>query len=329
MKQFFLLVSLFFFTLQIQAQQAKKYVLLEHFTNTRCGICASKNPAFFNTINQYQDIHHIAYHPRVPYPACELYQHNTAENTLRADYYNIFGTPKVFLNGVATGPGPLITTTALDNELMATSPIGIGVSETLDETREVTVDIKTFGTAPTGNLKLYVAILEKELDYNAPNGESVHHDVFRKFLADGTAFTPAADGETVTETYTYTLDAEWEASEIYVMAYLQDDDTKAIINSGNRFDEALPTSNKELSEANFGLDLSPNPASNQLFINLENTKQEVTQLRLQDVAGRQVWSEQSKAESLQVNVQNMPNGVYFLSIQRGNTQIVEKVLVQH
>ncbi|MEL6636000.1 MAG: Omp28-related outer membrane protein [Bacteroidota bacterium] len=313
----------------LDAQGVKRYVLLEHFTNTRCVICSSRNPPFFAILDQYPDVHHIAYHPPVPYPNCLIYESNPTENADRANYYDIFGTPRVFLNGTATGPGALITTQALDATLSDTSPLGIVVSETEGNDREVNVDIQTYGQAPGGDLKLYVAILEKRYNYNAPNGESVHHNVFRQFLANGVDFSPAADGEGVQLSYNYTLDPSWTAEEIYVMAYVQDDATREIINSGNRFDEGITTSTQDSKGQTLDWSASPNPANNEIFINLDNAQGENTVLRLQDAVGRQVWFEQSRALRYNLPVEDFPSGVYFLRLERGAQSKVIKLVIQH
>jgi hypothetical protein len=66
--------------------QAKRYALVEHFTNTLCSTCASTNPSFFTT-NQVEtnpDLHHISYHWQVPYVNCVYYQANPLPQSERA-----------------------------------------------------------------------------------------------------------------------------------------------------------------------------------------------------------------------------------------------------
>lgn len=318
-----------FIASSIDAQEVKRYLTFEHFTNTVCGICASKNPAFFTKIEQYpDDIHHIAYHPPVPYTTCALYQHNPSENAGRADYYDIFGTPRVFLYGSPTG-SQLVTDQQLSDALNKTSPIGIAVTETLSGTREVSVSVKSFGTVPSGNYKLYVAIAEKIVDYSSPNGETQHHNVFRKFLANGTDLTPAANGDAVNSTYSYSIDSDWQADQIYVLAYLQNNDTDEVLNSGTRFDEALPTSSKDLEKANFQVQVSPNPASDQILIDLGNTRIEAdATIQLMDVNGHSLWSSSTVAATQTLDVKSFPAGLYLLSVRNGQTQSVEKVLLR-
>jgi thiol-disulfide isomerase/thioredoxin len=78
----------------------QKFVLIEHFSNTWCPICAGRNPDFYALVQKYsKNIHQISIHPPYPYSGCPLYQYNKAENQERANYYNIQGTPALVLNG--------------------------------------------------------------------------------------------------------------------------------------------------------------------------------------------------------------------------------------
>jgi hypothetical protein len=52
---------------------------------------------------------------------------------------------------------------------------------------------------------------------------------------DGLAFTPVT-GEEAVFNLPYSLDTAWNASEIYVLAWVQDMNTKQVYNSGTRFD---------------------------------------------------------------------------------------------
>jgi len=76
--------------------QVQKNVVVEHFTNTRCGICASRNPGFFTNLNNNPDVIHLAIHPSSPYSSCVFNQHNSVDNDDRTNYYGIYGgTPRL------------------------------------------------------------------------------------------------------------------------------------------------------------------------------------------------------------------------------------------
>lgn len=223
--------------------QAPKYVLLEHFTNTNCGICGSVNPTFFQNIdiNANTKVHHLSIHSSVPYISCIFYQANKAEQDVRANFYGLIGTPRVSINGVNPTGASNVTATTIDNNFCNNcSPLEVKVSETSGQNRTAAVQLKSVGMPPSGTHRVYVALVEKTVNYGAPNLETVHHNVFRKFLtaSNGDAVALPTQGNTVNLNFNYTVDAAWAAAEVYAVVWVQDDATKAVVNSGTRFDVA-------------------------------------------------------------------------------------------
>src|SRR5947209_5088976 len=103
----------FFLFLGIQVfAQSPRTVVIEHLTNSACSICASKNPAFYQTLSgySYPQVLHLSIHPSSPHPNCFFSQQNPTENDARTMYYNAFGyTPVIVINGqVLPGATPLI-----------------------------------------------------------------------------------------------------------------------------------------------------------------------------------------------------------------------------
>lgn len=109
-------------------------------------------------------------------------------------------------------------------------------------THDVDITVHTTGIAPSGNFVIRVAVVEAMVTYGSPpgnNGETAFPNVFRKFIANGTtgvSYTPAATGNSVAFNYSYTENAVWDETEIYVMAWVQNTSTKEIINSGTSLD---------------------------------------------------------------------------------------------
>ncbi|MFK8101237.1 MAG: T9SS type A sorting domain-containing protein [Saprospiraceae bacterium] len=330
----FLLATLF--TAGMFGQEVKKQVLIEHFTNSRCGICASKNPAFYNTINQYPgDIHHISYHPPVPYPNCAIYQSNTTGNEARANFYGVFGTPTIKVVGNVNSSGSaLISTSTLNSVLNQTSPVGIGVEETTGDDRTVTVTIGSYMAPPTESHLLYVALVEKDYYYDAPNGEDVHHDVFREMLINGVDFEFAAQGGAKVITTTYNV-GNYNPDELYVVAFLQSDVNDAILNSGTKFDADLPAltptvSVTELAEqSTFSIYPNPSRTKTELFVTLKKEASLDTQLEIIDLAGKTVIRQEIAENTLQhrLNVAPLQAGIYFVKIQSGQKVWTEKLVL--
>lgn len=310
---------LLLFCLGLDAQNLpKKYVLLEHFTNSKCPICASKNPAFYNLIDDYpNDVHHIAYHPPIPYNTCIFYLDNPSENAGRASIYSINGTPRVAVNGsLAPVSGTLLSQALLTAEIGETSPLSLSVTETgAGNARTVKIKAKSWATIPTGNYRIFAAVVEKTVNYNAPNGETVHHNVFRKMLPalDGGAFQPPAAGQEIEYTYDYTIASAWVASEVYVVAFVQNLTTGEVLNSGTRFDAPVSSATGEAARTQI-LRLAPNPVSDQATALLPGDK--ALSIEVFNSAGQPVATEY-RIETDQVRLQTagLPAGLYFVKIK--------------
>jgi thiol-disulfide isomerase/thioredoxin len=315
MKKGFLTLFLLSITIALFAQQsAKRYVMLEHFTNSRCSVCASKNPSFYNFINQYpNDIHHIAIHPSMPYNNCFFYLANPVENNERAYFYNIIGTPSVALNGTLLNPStPLLNSAQLQPYLNKTSPIYLKVTETgTGNTRSASIDVHSLGTLPNIGYKIYAVIVEKTVNYNAPNGETVHHDVFRKIVPEvnGIAFTPAPVGQSNVINFNYTIANNWVADEVYILAYVQSA-APEIINSGTKYDPLVLSASDAKVET---IAVMPNPATDQVYFQLPD--EQVQTLEIFDVKGQRMAANFSQEQDVvQVPVAQLASGMYFFKI---------------
>lgn len=308
--------------------QAKKYLMLEHFTNTNCSICAARNPAFFDLIANYpSDIHHISIHPPYPYQQCVFYRHNEEENQLRADFYSIPGTPRiVWQGGQRTSPASA-SAEKIEGELAETSPIEVVVEETMGNNRTVTVTVKTVGEQPVGNYKLLVAVAEKEIDYSAPNGEQLHHNVFRDMISSpsGDIMLFAETGQEATFTFEYEIDEDWDAEEVYALAWVQDFDIGDILNSGTRFDERTTATENILPQT--ALTLNPNPSSDYINIRLQNIDSQENSATLFNVSGQQVLL-QIFAQETRLAVSDLARGVYFLKVQTPTGIATRKIVLK-
>jgi hypothetical protein len=328
MQRFFILLLTILLTGQSLTAQYKRYPTLEHFTNTWCSSCASRNPALFTYLTPFAgQYHHMTIHPNIPYQGCLLYQANTTENNARKTYYGVSSTPRVYMNGTFAGSGNnLVGPTAFTAALQETSPIGIQVTETTGNSRTATIKVHSAGQPAQGSYVLHVAVVEKTLNYASPNGEQVHHNVFRRFLTpvDGLAFTPAANGAFREYTYDYTIASNWNAPEMYVLAFVQEVATKRIENSGTRFDNFTLSAN-DLNPA-LALRISPNPAQDFLNISTEVPMQE---LEVFNMAGRRVFQAQVEKENrYQIALNDWKSGMYLVRVTTASGSKTERVVVE-
>lgn len=318
MKKLLILLPLFLSTVALFAQSsAKKYVLLEHFTNSKCSICASKNPAFYSLIGQAQyapDIHHISIHPPVPYNTCVFYLANTPENVAWANIYGIQGTPRVAVNGnLLPASSQLLRLDTLNKYLGQTSPLYLKVTETgSGSARTAQIEARALSQIPAGHYKLFVAVAEKTINLTTPNGEAVHHDVFRDMLTpvDGQEFIAPAPGQSITSTFNYTLGSGWNASEVYVLAFVKEVDTKQVLNSGTKFDAALSDATEPVMNQ---LHFSPNPASDAAWVEIADDNAIRTEVYALN-GTRVYWSDAQADGPFTIPTGHFVPGIYVVKI---------------
>lgn len=293
--------------------QVERTVIVEHFTNTRCGICASKNPAFYEVLDEFPDVLHIAYHPSSPYAACIFSAHNPSENDARTNFYGIYGgTPRAVLQGnVVPVQSPLVSAGDLEAVLGGNSDYMITLSQ--DQVNENMVDTRIVVKRVSGSgemTRLYAVIAEKEVGYEAPNGENLHHDVFRKVLIDEDIDLQNINDSIVLDR-SYDIDNEWLDEELFITAMVQDKESKEILQAAAS--NTLEAGSSSLSESEIlnadGL-LYPNPAVNHLQIAVTNHIKFV-QADFYAMTGNLV---KSFKHPVKMDITELPEGIYMVML---------------
>jgi hypothetical protein len=232
--------------------QCPKFVLMEQFTQASCGPCATQNPGFMNTILTPNPVkvHHVAVHTSWP-GTDPMYNFNTGGSQQRVTYYNVTGVPWVAMLGNQKTGGPsAFTQNDVDNAWAAGSPIKLSVTEVDNGTnRDVTVNVKSVGAPPSGAFTLYVAIVERNVQYGSPpgsNGETYFPNVFRLMAtggttpnnANGVAVTLPSQGNSINMgPYNYPESiAIFQAAQLGAVAWIQNNTTKEVIQCGASWD---------------------------------------------------------------------------------------------
>ncbi|MBL0328284.1 MAG: T9SS type A sorting domain-containing protein [Bacteroidetes bacterium] len=332
-KTFFLLTYLF--AHQYATAQVPKKVVVEHFTNTKCSVCALRNPGFYSNLYNQTDVIHLAIHPSSPYSACLFSLHNALENDGRTNYYGVYGgTPRLVIQGeVISGSADYSLASMFTPYLSQTSPASIKITQSKYGTDSIrsTIVIKTEAVHSLGALSLFVALAEDTINYTGSNGESVHYDVFRKSLT-GTSgvpiLLPSTVGDSVVYTMVSTTNAAWNVSRIFTLAILQETISKSVVQS-----EAISASSNTIStgissnEADVSNTIVYSNASN-IFIQTELVfKNEI--LLIYDLTGRLLFQQALQTATEQtISLAGLSNGIYVYSIQSNNQSIKKgKVLL--
>ena len=307
---------------------------VEHFTNTKCSVCASRNPGFYTNLNAQSGVIHLSIHPSSPYSACVLSQHNAAENDSRTNYYGVYGgTPRLVIQGVVISSGANYSSSNIFTPYLSqTSVASIRIEQTkfANDSIRSRIVIKTEASHTLPGLSLFVALAEDTITYTGSNGEPRHFDVFRKSLTgtSGVSITlPSNVGDSVVYTMSSTVNGAWNFSRIFTLAILQETTSKAVVQS-----ESVPASLNNLSVGihnnkaiNNGIKVYA--TDNNIIVTQNNFKENNT-LTLYDIAGKILLVQQLTKSYESINIPNLSAGLYLYSVKSTETILkMDKLII--
>jgi len=314
--------------------QVTKKIVVEHFTNTNCGNCASRNPDFYTNLNSQTGVLHLAVHPSSPYASCLLYKQNTTANNARTNYYGIFGsTPRLVINGTVISSVANYSSSSIFTPFQSlNTPASIRIVQQkfgVDSIR-TTIIIKTEATHSLGGLSLFVALAEDTVFYTGGNGESQHYDVFRKSLSStiGNGITlPAAVGDSVVFTFSSASDSIWNFSRIYTLAILQETSSKNLVQaeavspSAGALATDIDLANNQLSASIF-----PNPINDVLHIQLAESA--AATLTITSLDGKLMLQKFTTQNNFQIDFSSFPASTYLIKLKTQHAEYSQKIIKQ-
>lgn len=220
----------------------KRLSVLEEFTSATCPPCVNAGLVLKDVIMPSNNVVSVRFHMNWPAPNDPWNLDNPTDNDSRRTYYGVTGIPDGYLNGKkvsVTSAPTLISAIQTDNAKM--SPIEVTVTDSKSASGgTVTVKLKT--NVDLKAHKLHVAVVSYFAEMpDLPqtlansNGETEFYDAMNKMLpnAGGTALSMAANEEkTFTFTYNSKTAPTWPTGMQYVVAYVQTNSTKEVLNAG-------------------------------------------------------------------------------------------------
>jgi hypothetical protein len=310
--------------------QVPRKIFVEHFTNTLCSPCASRNPGFYTNLNNQNDVIHLSIHSGVPYTQCLLYQQNASPSDARRFYYNIGGTPALVMNGfsipVASNYNQNSLFTPFESQ---TSPISIRMEQQKygSDSIQVRVIVKTEASHSLGTEQLWIGLAEDSVFYTGPNGEGEHYDVYRANLGFAPISIPVAVGDSLVYMYTAFANANWDFDRIFAFAMIQNTSNKSVTQSEatNPNTNNLTTNIERINSQLKGVALYPNPTKSHLNVVLENDLE--TRAILYNTIG-QVIRELEFQESAVFFLGDLSKGIYILHLSNKEGMITKKVVLE-
>ncbi len=270
-----LLVLAFVFSIFTSFSGSPRAKVVEEFTNASCPPCAALNPAFFDFLNEnMSDYITIVY--RTWWPGSDIFynQHKPMYDP-RIAYYSVNAVPQFFMNGDGPyQPTPNNVMALAQNYEGEISPITIDIDETRNGTNvSFTVTVSS-DEAVNGKILRIVAIEQHHYANNAgTNGEKDFYYLARQMFpnVNGQSISVPAGGS-IEKSYDYTIQPGWNTDKMYVVAFVQDDNTKEILQGGT----SLEPISVEMSVDNPYNEIDPNSQVKQTVTLTNETDNAIT-----------------------------------------------------
>ncbi len=305
--------------------QTPKTSIVEHFTNSNCGVCAATNPSIRTTMQPYLGTTlHLTFYPSSPYSNCFFSVQNPVENDARTNYYGLYGgTPQLAANGNSVTRQNLGA--ALATASTQTSNFSIAARQTrlTTDSVKVRVVVKKLAADATTSALIFAGVAEDTIAQTTGNSEMKHFDVFRKGLTSmvGNAITlPTTIGDSLVLLYKYKIGTAWNTQRLNAIVILQNTN-KSVINAHKspKIAAIVGTENIVFDEKQY---LTPNPAS--LYLSWSENEY-FDAIEIFDISGKIVLHEENPRGK--IDVQHLENGFYIAKLKQNNQFFAQKIII--
>ncbi len=310
-------------------------VLLEIGTGTGCPYCPGAAMGADDLIANGKPVAAIEYHS---YNSGDPF--NTPEAAARTAYYGISGYPTAVFDGGDSYIGgsntqSLYTTYLPYVEAREAIKVGVGIQFTTTATnRGYHVDVTVMKYAPVlgSNFVLQFVVTESDIAYNW-QGQSKLDFVERLMLPDQNG-TPIdiANNNTLNLSYDFDIGEDWNPDNLEVIAFVQNLDTKEIINGHKEMLQYVGV--VENSNSDINLTTYPNPVAQSANISFNLNSEAQTKISIYSVQGQYVATlVNNKLTSGKHNIKWTPdgtvsNGLYLMKAKIGKKSFSQKIAIQ-
>ena len=333
-------------TSSISWSQFQRNVVIEEFTSVTCIPCVTATKVMNEVMKEKGErVISVRYHMNIPEPGDPWYKPSKGDIDARSDMYYVLGIPHARVNGQTAAPQNKADLLTAVNETLRLDPlVGINVTQAWVEgdSVNVSVDVTAESDGLGDDYKLYIAVVEDFIyeeerveDLSGYNGETEFFDVFRAFInsngAHGEEITLNPDQKKTIQ-HSYTIDGDWQAEELFVVAFVQDEFSLEVVQSG--YSPKLTLSVTEpYPMAGYAFEqIIPNPATLNARVKFSLGNGETGILTLHDANGALLRkTDLGKLEAgdhvVEVETAKLSAGVYTMTLRAGEYRASQKLLV--
>ena len=332
---------------------SNKMVILEELTGVRCGACPSGHQYVHNLLEDYPNqVIALAYSPE---NSTLTAPHSGDENLTRTylnAFYNKTYLGKRFMPGGVTNrrvwangnrlQSRSLWKTQAETIMAEASPVNVGLHSSFDDaTNKLTIDVEVYFTATTGELKLFVHLIEDDIQVNKQSGSSISpytlNHVFREHLNTeqwGDEITgTTTQGSLYSTQFVFDLDdaiAPIDVEKLHIVAFVNDVTSGETL-TGKSTEANSPTVSTQTATLP-DVNISPNPVSSEMYVSFTaNTNQ--SNIQIFNILGQQVYSHQISGKgshqlAFEKNSLNVKQGLYLIQITSGDQSYTSKIVFE-
>ncbi|MFI5222461.1 MAG: T9SS type A sorting domain-containing protein, partial [Bacteroidia bacterium] len=342
----------------------QKNVLHEIFTSSTCPPCVGGNAKLQQVVNARPGQWNvIKYQENFPGTGDPYY---TSECGTRFTYYGATYAPWLTVDGDVTWNGPVsgggpnansYTTGFFDKYGTQPAFITIAASQTMSGNKiTVSGTVTPLHAITSTSLNLRIAVCEKSTLKNVKtNGEVIFYNVMKKMLPSASGYpinlsagTPVTFNQSFTFPGVYRLPADGQAANIINLAtensvedftnliaivFVQDDNTKQVLQSGATQNQQLLAVNETTVSTNkVQMNVFPNPSNGSTRVEFSLNSGSEVEMELINVVGEKVLSVKRESyyageNAITFDASNLNSGVYFINLKTNEGTTIQKFIV--
>ncbi len=331
----------------ISIENRQKIALIEHFTNYSDSACKASDSILNNIVNNVMDAVDLHFH--MPYPVDDpFYEHSENIVDARKLYYGLgnYDVPYSLLDGGYNsehifnydGESNTLEGTHVDIESLMDPDFKI---ELVTQNNGSSIDIKATLTAlkeiNNKSLKLHIVIIEREITQITGEGAEEKYESIVKTMLPTVAGTYYdrnwAQGEADEVNYSWTFENVFDADEIRVVGFVQDDNNLDVYQTAiDSMDYISSIKNAIHLPQDMKFIVFPNPSYGTAYIKFNQPVDNECRLELFNSTGNMAYSAKvfKGTELTGFNTTNLQNGLYILRIIDSEKVIsTKKLIISH
>jgi len=307
-----------------------KRTIFEEFTGSTCSACVilanNTLDSFFANKVVPEEYTLIKYQMDFPGAGDPYY---TSQCGVRGSLYDVHGIPFFVMDGSKVPHGSVMAQGTEvffqyyeDNKEYSAS-MAIVATHNIDfSNKDIDVTVKINSKQTYSNIKLYVAVVEKQTTGNVgSNGQTEFDQVFMKMLPSATgSYISLTANQQSTFQISGNLNGTFieDINDLEVIVFVQKSDKTMLQSTVS----GIPIGIEDISMQK--ISIYPNPAKD--AITVKNAKS--ANIKIFDLQGRILLSEHCSNNNMQIDVSFLSKGVYFVQILLNNSIKIEKIIIE-